>query len=225
MRCERHRFVRRTFATILLLAVCPVIATAQTGYPMLMSIKPIATSVGQTSEHTIVSRYTMYGAYQILVSGQGVTGEVIPSDVTAEDAAKKPVEQLKVRFQVAADALPGVRNVRVVTPLGVSTVGQLVVGTGPVAVEGSNNDTIDKATVVQVPATICGSVEKAEDVDFFKFHATAGQSLNFHVRRAFAGQDSRFATTLRPDPHAAQLRWRDDGCERQLLSRRSIAQS
>ncbi|WP_425614449.1 hypothetical protein NA78x_004317 [Anatilimnocola sp. NA78] len=181
MRCAHHRFVRRTFAALLLLAACPLIATAQTGYPMLMSIKPIAATVGQTSEHTIVSRYTMYGAYQILVSGQGVTGEVVPSEIKPADAAKKPVEQLKVRFHVAVDALPGVRDVRVVTPLGVSTVGQLVVGTGPVVVEGSNNDSLDKATVVQVPATICGCVEKAEDVDFFKFHATAGQALNFHV--------------------------------------------
>jgi hypothetical protein len=124
----------------------------------------------------------MYGAYEIIVSGDGVRGEILPSDIKPEDAAKKPVEQLKVKFHVAEGALPGVRDVRVVMPLGVSTVGQLVVGTGAVTYEGAGNDSIEKATVAQVPGTICGVVEKAEDVDFFKFSATAGQALTFHVR-------------------------------------------
>jgi hypothetical protein len=155
---------------------------AQTAYPMLMSIKPVAATVGQSSEHTILSRYTMYGAYQVLVSGEGVTAEVLPIAMKPEEAAKKPLEQLKVKFHVTADAMPGVRDVRVVMPSGVSTVGQLVIGTGPVVVEAAGNDTLEKATAAQVPATICGVVEKAEDVDFFKFHAAAGQALNFHVR-------------------------------------------
>ncbi len=163
------------------LLFCPALLQAQTAYPMLMSIKPVAATVSQSSEHTIISRYTMFGAYEILVSGQGVTGEVLPMTMTPEEAAKKPLEQLKVRFHVAADALPGVRDVRVVMPVGVSTVGQLVIGTGPVTSESSANDSLDKATVVQIPATICGCVEKAEDVDFYKFQATAGQALTFHV--------------------------------------------
>jgi hypothetical protein len=177
--CSRILWLLLSFG---LLVAPSSMASAQTGYPMLMSIKPVAATVGQTSEHTIQSRYTMFGAYQVLVSGTGVTGEVVPAAVTAEEAAKKPVEKLQVKFHVASDALPGVRDVRVVTPTGVSTVAQLVVATGPVALEGAKNDSLDQATVVQVPATLCGVVEKAEDVDFFKFHATAGQALNFQVR-------------------------------------------
>lgn len=177
----------RTFAAAWLLLAFPLLAFpllahAQTAFPMLMSIKPVAATVGQSSEHVIHARYTMFGAYEILVSGSGVTGEVLPVSISAEEAAKKPLEQLKVKFHVTADALPGVRDVRVVMPSGVSTVGQLVIGMGPVTVESSANDSLDKATTVQVPATICGVVEKAEDVDFYKFHATAGQALNMHVR-------------------------------------------
>ena len=172
----------RTMVAALCLLALPAFARAETAFPMLMSIKPVAATVGQSTEHVINSRYTMYGAYEIMVSGTGVKGEIIPSEISAEDAAKKPVEQLKVKFHVAADALPGVRDVRVAMPLGVSTVGQLVIGTGAVTYEAANNDTIDKATVAQVPGTICGVVEKAEDVDFFKFPATAGQSFTFHVR-------------------------------------------
>src|SRR5688500_8352074 len=101
---------------------------AQTAYPMLMSIKPTAAQVGQTTEHVVNSRYSLAGAYQVLVSGNGVTGEVALPPTKAEDLGKKPAEltKLPVRFTVAADAQPGVRDFRIVTPRGVSTTGQLV---------------------------------------------------------------------------------------------------
>src|SRR5207253_9822154 len=100
---------------------------AETAYPMLMSIKPVAAAVGQTSEHTMRSRYTMVGAYQILVTGTGVTGEVVQQEFKPEEEKNIEGRSLKVKFTVAADALPGVRDVRVATPRGVSTVGQLVI--------------------------------------------------------------------------------------------------
>jgi hypothetical protein len=84
----------------------------------------------------------MFGAYQVLVSGKGVTAEVVPAPTKQEDAAKKPnVDKLKIKLTAAADALPGVRDVRVATPQGVSTVGQLVVVRERVIVESGNNDT------------------------------------------------------------------------------------
>jgi len=52
------------------------LAEAQTSYPMVMSLHPTAAQVGQTSEHVVQSRYSMFGAYQVLVSGEGVSGEV-----------------------------------------------------------------------------------------------------------------------------------------------------
>src|SRR5262245_40158791 len=96
---------------------------ADTAYPMLMSVKPVAVQVGTTTQTTISSRYSMAGAYQVLVSGEGVKGEVVPLDTKQEDTAKKPaLEKLKVKFIVSTDAMPGVRDVRIATPQGVSTV-------------------------------------------------------------------------------------------------------
>jgi hypothetical protein len=173
--------------------------SAQTSYPMLMSLKPTAAQVGQTSEHTVNSRYTMHGACQVLVSGQGVTGEVVPPETKEEpakddkEAAEKAekekekkerpnIQNLKVRFTVAEDALPGVRDFRIVTPTGASTVGQLVIVRDPVVSEEAKNDTTEQAQAVTLPATICGAIEKAEDVDCFKFSVEAGQAYSFHVR-------------------------------------------
>lgn len=158
-------------------------AFAQSSYPMLMSVRPVAVQVGAESKVTFHSRYTMLRAYQVLITGEGVTAEVQPPMLKPEEEAKKPeLTKMEVKFTVAADALPGVRDVRIVTPTGVSTVGQVVVVRDPVIAETPNNDKPEQAQVVQFPATLCGAIEKAEDIDYFKFHAEAGQSFAFHVR-------------------------------------------
>jgi hypothetical protein len=170
---------------LLLVLVAGATARAQTAYPMLMSLRPAAVQVGQSAEATVNARYSLYGAYQVLVSGDGVTGEVVHPPLELEDLAKKPtLDKLPVRFTARADAQPGVRDVRLATPQGVSTVGQLVVVRDPVMQESGDNNSPDKAQAVTLPAALCGAIEKNEDVDYFRFHAAAGQSLVFHVRSA-----------------------------------------
>jgi hypothetical protein len=154
---------------------------AQQSYPMLMSIEPIAAQIGSASEHTIKSRYTMEGTYRILVSGSGVAGEVIPPDEKG-DPAKPPVQSLAVRFTVDEDALPGVREVRLATNHGVSTIAQLVIGHDPVTMQTADNHLLSAATPFTIPATLCGGLDKAEDVDFYKFQARQGQNVHFFVR-------------------------------------------
>jgi non-canonical (house-cleaning) NTP pyrophosphatase len=159
------------------------IAIAQTAYPMLMSTKPVAVQVGTTAEATVSSRYSLAGAYQVLVSGQGVKAEVESRDAKSGDA-KKPLEKVKVKFTAAKDAQPGVRDFRIATPTGVSTVGQLVVVRDPVVVEAAGNDTVEKAQEIALPAVVCGAIEKNEDVDYFRFHAGAGEVVTFRCRCA-----------------------------------------
>ena len=170
---------------ISLLLLLTLLATgqtrSQTSYPMLMSIRPVATQRGQTSEHTVRSRYDLYGAYKVLVSGDGVQGEVVPHAVKQGEKPGK-LESLKVRFTVAADAQPGVRDFRLATPRGVSTLGQLVVTRGTVVLETGDNDSLSNPQPFQFPATLCGAIEKAEDIDYFQFSVDANTSLSFHVR-------------------------------------------
>lgn len=160
-------------------------ACAQTAYPMLMSLRPVAVQAGSAAEVTVSSRYNLRGAYQVLVGGQGVAGEVLPAAEKVDDPAKRPtVEKLKLRFTAAANALPGVRDVRLGTPQGASTVAQLVVVRDPVVYESSANDTVAAAQAIALPAAVCGAIEKNEDVDFYRFTAEAGTSLAFVVRCA-----------------------------------------
>src|SRR5437016_761214 len=101
---------------------------ADTFYPMIMAVRPVAVQAGKSCECEFESRYNLHGAHTVLVSGSGVVGEVDP--VPPPKAGEKPpatkpqVTRLKVRFKTAPDALPGMRDVRLVTPQGPSTLGQ-----------------------------------------------------------------------------------------------------
>src|SRR5262245_35310670 len=185
MRCPKN-WTSCCFGAFLALAVrASGIAHAQTAYPMLMSVRPVAVQAGTTAEATVSARYNLHGAYQVLISGEGVSGEVVPPDVKQDDPAKKPtLEKLKVKVTAEAGAMPGVRDVRIATPQGVSTVGQLVVVRDPVIAESAGNDTPAKAQEISPPAAVCGAIEKNEDVDYFKFRAEAGEAMIFHVRCA-----------------------------------------
>lgn len=163
---------------LVLVAQCPL--AAQQAYPMLMSLDPVAATLGRSSEHTLRSRYSMDGATGVLVSGDGVSGEIVPP--TDKEPPKLPLQSLQVKFTVAPDALPGVRDVRIVTPRGVSTLAQLVITNSPVFSESGDNNVAANAAAVTLPATLCGRLEKAEDVDVYRFAAKAGQTLWFTTR-------------------------------------------
>jgi hypothetical protein len=218
-------------------------AAAGTSYPMVMSLQPVAIQAGTSAEMTVRSRYSMEGAYRVLISGSAVTGQVVedssnkPASATAQaEPAAKPVVAAKsaalakpsavgnktakkspatkglavqrasttkkagtaraakrqrpptggtltVRFHADADALPGVRDFRVATPHGASTVGQIVIVRDPVVTEtDADNNSPEKAQPISIPAAVCGTIDRIEDCDYYKFHVEAGRSLVFRVR-------------------------------------------
>lgn len=169
------------FLLALIVALIPASARAQTSYPMLLSLKPVAAQAGKTSEHTLSSTYSMFGAHRVIVSGTGVTGEVLTKMEKDKDGKAPNLQSIQLKFTIAPDALPGVRDFRVISDTGASTIGQLVIVTDPVIAEQDNNDTRDVAQAVTLPAVLCGTIEKGEDGDLFKFQVTEPTTLNFHV--------------------------------------------
>jgi hypothetical protein len=162
----------------------PVQAQTQNSYPMLMSIKPVAVQAGQTVEVELTARYNLLGASRVLVTGEGLIGDIVPPEKPPEIKPGMPkpvVPKAKLRFTAAADAVPGVRDFRVATPQGASTIGQIVIVRDPVVAEAAENNTLDKAEAIAFPATYCGTIEKAEDVDCFKFKLDAPATVVFHV--------------------------------------------
>ncbi len=150
-------------------------AGAQTSYPMITHVTPAAVQRGTSATVVVSGQMSFAGAYRALVEGKGITAEVVKPP---EGAA---VRSVTLKLTVAADAAPGVREFRLASTLGVSSIGQLVITEHPVIEEKGDNNTREKANHVTPPCVVSGRIEAAEDVDHFTFRAKAGQTFTFEV--------------------------------------------
>jgi hypothetical protein len=179
----RRTIMRRSrfLAVAALLVAGP--ALAQTSYPMITHATPVAAQRGRATEVTVEGQMNFTGVYKALFEGAGITAEVLPTPEPKADAKDKarPPRSVKLKLTVAADAPLGVREFRLASSLGISSVGQLLVVDDPVVLESGDNNTPAKANPVPVPCVVSGRIEVAEDVDYFKFHADAGQTFTFEV--------------------------------------------
>ncbi len=169
----------RKLTVLAMLALLAAPAAAQTSYPMVTHVVPVAVQRGTTAEVTVEGQMNFAGAYKALFEGTGLSAEIVPAA-----APKPPVRSVKLKVTAAPDAAPGVREFRLVSSLGVSSVGQQLVVDDPVVQESGDNNTLAKANPIKVPCVVCGRIEVAEDVDYFKFRAEAGQTLTFEVHCA-----------------------------------------
>src|SRR5262245_5999206 len=166
-------------ATIILAALLPTAALAQNSFPMITHTNPVAVQRGQTAEITVEGQMNFAGTYQMLVQGDGINAEIVSE---AKPTGKQnAVRSVKLKLTVAPDAALGVREFRLASTLGVSSLGQLLVVDEPVVTETNPNNTIAQANAVLIPCVVCGKIETAEDVDCFKFSARQGQTLTFEV--------------------------------------------
>ncbi len=155
---------------------------AQTSYPMITHVTPVAVQTGQTTEVTVAGQMNFHGVYKAIFEGTGITAEVVDKPAAVPAGSQPPlVRSVKLKLTVAADAAPGVREFRVASSLGISSIGQLLVTEYPVVSEKGDNNTRATANPLAVPCVVSGRIEAAEDVDFYKFHADEGQALTFEV--------------------------------------------
>jgi hypothetical protein len=92
-------------------------------------------------------------------------------------------ETAKFRLTAAPDAPLGPREIRIASPQGASSVGLVVVVADPVVAEADDkaNDAADRAQEIALPGVVAGTIARAEDVDWYAVHATAGRRLTFLV--------------------------------------------
>src|SRR5438105_10446697 len=137
---------------------------------MVTHATPVAVQRGTTAEVTVECRTSsLYGAYKLLVEGPGVTAEVVPGkDARPADPKGPPpvVTSVKLKVTIAADAAPGVREFRIASSLGISSLGQLVVVDAPVLLEQPGINSPTKAQPIPVPCVVSGRIEAAENVDY-----------------------------------------------------------
>ncbi len=108
------------------------------------------------------------------------------------DAAKK---RLVCRLEVAADCRSGEHPFRVLTAVGLSSMGTVFVSPFPVIDEEekkeNSNDTIETALPVEPTVTVRGTLSKsaAGDVDCFRVAGKAGERLSVEVDMVKMGDD------------------------------------
>ncbi|MBX6311374.1 MAG: PPC domain-containing protein [Isosphaeraceae bacterium] len=170
---------------VLTLTLAPALR-AQTGYPMITRVQPTAVQRGQSVEVTIAGAQNFAGASALLFEGTGLSGEVLEAQATGNAASKgrgATTGTVRARLSVAPDAALGPREFRVVTPQGVSSVGQVVVVADPVVAEADDkaNDLPTSAQSIALPAVVSGTVGKVEDVDWYAFTVEAGRRVTFSL--------------------------------------------
>lgn len=161
---------------ILLAAVA---ARAEPG-PALTNPPPVYLQQGESRE------IEMSGSHL-----ERVTGAAVPEPRGVEAALVKPDKpsagSAKVKLSVSADAPLGLRELRLLSPAGVTEPVLITVGQYPLVLDKEPNNTHEQAQTVQLPACIAGKIEPAGDIDRFRFGAKAGQHLIFNVFAARLG--------------------------------------
>jgi hypothetical protein len=96
---------------------------------------------------------------------------------------RKPVDLLRLRFEIAAETEPGRYPFRLVTPGGISNALEVHVTPYPVAAEPeAPHDWPEQAVpVTGVPAVITGRIDRMGESDYYALEAQAGQTFTFEV--------------------------------------------
>jgi hypothetical protein len=151
-----------------LLAAAPASAQA----PNVGFVFPPGGQAGTSPEVTI-NGGNLQGATAVLVSGQGVKAEITKNT----EGGTTPL-----KLTLDPNAVPGVRELRVVTPRGVSNAGRIWVGSYPEANEAEPNNTLASPQKLEkLPLVLNGQVNGGEDVDTFTFQAAAGDTYVFDM--------------------------------------------
>ncbi|MGV3723515.1 MAG: hypothetical protein ACO1SX_21680 [Actinomycetota bacterium] len=147
-------------------------APASAQVPNVGFVFPSGGQVGQKATVNI-SGANLQGATQVLLSGTGVQAQITKNT----EAGALPVE-----LTIAPDALPGMREVRVVTPRGTSNAGRIWLAAYPDTNEVEPNSLLSQAQKLEkLPAVINGQINGGEDVDCFTFRANAGETFVFDL--------------------------------------------
>src|SRR5262245_16324074 len=176
--------------TITLLLLGATTCSAQRGYPRINTVFPGAVSQGTTTEVTLTGHYNFKEAYKVVFEGEGVSAEIgewmdlSSQERTRTTPAQFKLEGLRLKITVAKDAVPGVRQFRIVTKASLSTMAKILVTDVETSKEVEPNDSIHEAQNIEIPRVINGLLQKAVDEDVYKFRAKAGDRVSFVVHAA-----------------------------------------
>lgn len=182
--------------------MAPLLAGAQ-GIPKITSVSPEWVQRGTTVDVTIAGE-NLGSATGFVFSGDtGLSATNVPAAAMAkpsvtiestlggitrtEPAPARDEKRVVARVTATADATLTARELRVLTPDGISNPLPLNVGHLPELREAGSNNGIDQAQAIKFPAALSGVISAAAQVDYFKFNAKEGEELVFELDAARRG--------------------------------------
>ena len=149
-------------------------ATEPSLAPQMTSVFPHGGRLGSTFE-VAIGGANLDGASRLEFASPGIESRILSA------GARKITAQITI----AARAETGAHEFRLFTPSG-TALGVFDVGTLPEINEAEPNDRPGLAQTIAYPVLINGTAD-AEDADFFRFQANAGQTLAFDIAAARNG--------------------------------------
>jgi hypothetical protein len=167
--------------------VLTAIAQAQS-QPQIAYVFPAGGQRGTTVDVNVRGRF-LVGATGVHISGKGVSGKVVsvgqPSGDKKQprrlDVANNP-DLAQVQVTIEAGAEVGERDLRIISPGGVSNRFRFYVGQFTEVTEAEPNSTIEEAQDLPLLPVVANGQIQQGDRDIFRFWAKAGQTLVLDVR-------------------------------------------
>ena len=152
--------------------------------PYIGYVYPAGGERGASFEVTVGGQY-LKEVKSALVSGDGVNAVIVPEVADKKDPEKKKrvkprsaiSEDVKLKITVDKNAIPGNREIHLVTEAGLSNKLVFQIGEIPEYIEKEPNEKHEQAVPVKkLPAVLNGQIMPGDE-DRFKFSAKKGQSI------------------------------------------------
>jgi hypothetical protein len=148
--------------------------------PRLQLVFPMGARAGDTVE-VVVTGQEVEDAKELLFDAPGIKAEFV-GVVSPPDTKKQPqpggrTASVKFKVTVPGDAAPGLHDLRVSTPHGVSNPRAFAVGDLKEVNEVEPNNDVPEAQRVEINTTVNGVVSAPTDVDYYIFAGKKGQRV------------------------------------------------
>jgi hypothetical protein len=204
--CSRWAVVLLTGSALIGPGVA-VAARKSSGSPTDPTAKSVFPFTGQIGATLVVSvRGTnLAPTTAVCIEGGAFTANVEPAP--AQDSAKTagektPVDVVRLKFQVRADAKPGRYSFRLMTARGVSNALSFYIVKDPVAAEpeGSHETPETAVAISSFPIVLSGQIARRGETDYYAFDVAAGQTLTFQAISGLPVNAAPGANTAGFDP-------------------------
>jgi hypothetical protein len=164
-------------ATALILTAAAALAQP---VPTLSGPAPVYLQQSETQELAFGGANLAEASAAVLTNAQGLTADLVKPD-------KSTPGEVKVKLAAGAKAALGTRELRFVTPLGVTPPVAVTVGQFPATRDAEPNNAAEQAQPLSFPTSVVGRVDVGGDVDTYRFAARRGERLVFDVHAARLG--------------------------------------